>query len=92
MVRMAHLLTFVALWAVVSAGAAAQSQPAPDALARSLQQRYRGIKDFSADFVQTYEGGVLRTKTTERGTMSIGPAFALRPYAIMTRPTSSCTK
>ena len=41
--------------------------PAPDALARSLQQRYQGIRDFSADFVHTYRGGVLRTQTTERG-------------------------
>jgi len=46
MVRLAHLLTFVALCAAVSVAAAAQSQPAPDALARSLQQRYQGIKDF----------------------------------------------
>jgi outer membrane lipoprotein carrier protein len=36
-------------------------------LARSLQQRYQGIRDFSADFVHTYRGGVLRTQTTERG-------------------------
>ncbi len=40
---------------------------APDALAKSLQQRYKGIRDFSADFVHTYRGGVLRTQTTERG-------------------------
>jgi outer membrane lipoprotein carrier protein len=44
-----------------------QARPAPETLARSLQQRYQGIKDFSADFVQTYRGGVLRTQTTERG-------------------------
>jgi outer membrane lipoprotein carrier protein len=44
-----------------------QGRPAPETLARSLQQRYQGIKDFSADFVQTYRGGVLRTQTTERG-------------------------
>lgn len=43
------------------------SLPAPDALARSLQQRYQGIRDFSADFVHSYRGGVLRTQTTERG-------------------------
>ena len=43
------------------------SLPAPDVLARSLQQRYQGIKDFSADFVHSYRGGVLRTQTTERG-------------------------
>src|SRR5688500_11187362 len=50
---------------------AAQGRPAPDAVARSLQQRYQGIRDFSADFVHTYRGGVLRTRTTERGTVKI---------------------
>src|SRR5687768_11760787 len=49
----------------------AQSRPAPDAMARSLQQRYQGIRDFAADFVHTYRGGVLRTQTTERGNVKI---------------------
>jgi len=43
----------------------------PVALAAKVQQRYNGIKDISGDFVQTYEGGVLRTKTTERGTIAV---------------------
>jgi len=43
----------------------------PVALAAKVQQRYNGIKDIQGDFVQTYEGGVLRTKTTELGTVSI---------------------
>jgi outer membrane lipoprotein carrier protein len=43
----------------------------PQQLADKIQQRYDTIKDFEADFVQTYEGGVLRTKTTERGTVAI---------------------
>jgi outer membrane lipoprotein carrier protein len=50
---------------------AAQAKAAPDALARSLQQRYQGVRDFAADFVHTYRGGVLRTQTTERGTVKI---------------------
>lgn len=50
---------------------AAQTRPAADALARSLQQRYQGIRDFSADFVHSYRGGVLHKQVTERGTMSI---------------------
>lgn len=49
----------------------AQATPQPEALARALQQRYQGIRDFSANFVHTYRGGVLRTQTTERGTVSI---------------------
>ena len=43
----------------------------PVALAAKVQQRYNGIKDIQGDFVQTYEGGVLRTRTTERGTVAI---------------------
>ena len=36
-----------------------------------IQQRYDKITDFEADFVQTYQGGLLRTKTTEQGTVAI---------------------
>lgn len=54
----------------LTAGPAAQAND-PAALAAKVQQRYNGIRDFQGDFVQTYEGGVLRTKTTERGTVAI---------------------
>jgi outer membrane lipoprotein carrier protein len=50
-----------------SAGAA----PPPAELARLVQQRYDRVQDFEADFTQTYEGGVLKTRTTERGTVVI---------------------
>mgnify|MGYP006276504871 CR=1 FL=1 len=43
----------------------------PVALAAKVQQRYAAIKDIEADFVQTYEGGVLRTRTSERGSVTI---------------------
>ena len=56
---------------LLPAPAGAQSRPAPDALARALQQRYQGIRDFAADFVHTYRGGLLRTQTTERGNVVI---------------------
>jgi outer membrane lipoprotein carrier protein len=36
-------------------------------LARLVQKKYDSIKDFSADFVHTYQGGVLRKQLTERG-------------------------
>jgi outer membrane lipoprotein carrier protein len=49
----------------------AQERADAPALAAKVQQRYNGIKDFQGDFVQTYEGGVLRTRTTERGTIAI---------------------
>jgi outer membrane lipoprotein carrier protein len=50
---------------------AAQVPQDPTALATKVQQRYNGIRDFQGEFVQTYEGGVLRTKTTEQGTVAI---------------------
>lgn len=46
-------------------------QPSPAELARSVQQRYDRVKDFTADFTHTYEGGVLKKKTTERGVVQI---------------------
>ena len=62
-----------------ASGQAASAQPAPaapagetaSALASRLQARYDAIKDFTADFTQTYEGGVLRRKTTEAGTLLV---------------------
>jgi outer membrane lipoprotein carrier protein len=36
-------------------------------LAQSLQRKYDTVRDFSADFVHTYTGGVLRKQITERG-------------------------
>jgi outer membrane lipoprotein carrier protein len=40
-------------------------------LAQALQKKYDGIRDFSADFVHVYEGGVLRKRITERGRLLI---------------------
>jgi outer membrane lipoprotein carrier protein len=61
------------LWMLVSVGLVAQAAPSSTAeqFAARVQQRYDTIKDFEANFVQAYEGGVLRTKTTERGTVAI---------------------
>jgi len=55
----------------LEAQGAAPGAPNAETLAKALQQRYQTIKDFSADFVQTYRGGVLRTQTQERGTVKI---------------------
>jgi outer membrane lipoprotein carrier protein len=56
----------------VTAGAAAQQQQtSPAELAQALQRRYAGIKDFSADFVHTYKGGVLKKQLTEKGHLLI---------------------
>jgi len=68
--------------AAVSAAAAAQSRApqeisSPDArppasdVAAALQRKYDSIKDFTATFRQTYEGGVLRPKASEGGTVYV---------------------
>ena len=58
--------------AIASASLAATQRPvaAPD-LARSLQQKYDLVKDWSADFVHTYRGGVLKKQVVERGRLLI---------------------
>jgi len=67
-VRTLHL----ALAAVLAgAGLGAGQVADPAALATRVQARYAAIKDFEGDFVQSYEGGVLRTRTTERGTLAV---------------------
>jgi outer membrane lipoprotein carrier protein len=59
--------------AALSAGTPAAQRPKESAeqLAARLQARYDTVRDFEADFVQSYEGGLLRTKTTEQGTVTI---------------------
>jgi outer membrane lipoprotein carrier protein len=75
MIRLLTAVLVLVALAAPSAKPAAQSKPAPntgpDALARALQQRYQGIRDFSASFTHSYRGGVLRTQTIERGTVSV---------------------
>jgi outer membrane lipoprotein carrier protein len=38
-----------------------------DELARALQRQYASVRDFSADFVQSYTGGVLHKQVVEKG-------------------------
>lgn len=40
-------------------------------VARALQQKYDGIRDFSANFVQSYTGGVLKKTLEERGKLVV---------------------
>jgi outer membrane lipoprotein carrier protein len=49
----------------------AQTGRSPEELAKALQARYQSVRDFTADFVQTYRGGVLRTESRERGTVAV---------------------
>jgi outer membrane lipoprotein carrier protein len=57
-------------WPAQQIQTAAVLPPAGD-VAAALQRRYDAIKDFSADFTQTYEGGVLRRKARESGKVYI---------------------
>ena len=45
--------------------------PSAQHVAASLQARYDKIRDFSADFTQQYESGVLKRKMTERGKVQV---------------------
>lgn len=69
------VLKAMAVVALLSAAQVAipydRPRPPADDLARALQQRYDRIRDFSADFMHSYEGGVLRRKATERGKVLI---------------------
>jgi outer membrane lipoprotein carrier protein len=58
---------------LILAAAVVIAAPDTDAaqLAQALQKKYDGIKDFAADFVHTYQGGVLRKEITERGRLLI---------------------
>lgn len=51
--------------------AAGQTRPSALQTAAAVQQKYDRVRDFTADFTQTYEGGVLNRKSTERGTVRI---------------------
>ena len=70
-VRGAALLAFASVLTGAPRAQAPQAPTAPDVLAQALDKRYRTIKDFTAAFVQTYRGGVLRTQARERGTVKI---------------------
>lgn len=66
-----HLMLVAAM--SVSPVAFARQGAAPSAaeLAAGVQRRYASVRDFTADFTHVYQGGVLRQKTTERGTLAI---------------------
>ena len=51
-----------ALWA---------AEPTATEVALGLQRKLDGIRDFSTDFVHTYQGGVLRKQITERGRLLV---------------------
>jgi outer membrane lipoprotein carrier protein len=71
----ARVWLFLACLVLMPAGAGAVQTAPPDgdldALAAAIQRRYEGIRDLRADFTHSYEGGVLRTRTVEKGRVVI---------------------
>jgi outer membrane lipoprotein carrier protein len=61
------VLAILALGAVVLG----QTGPSAQEVATSVQRKYDTIRDFSTDFVHTHEGGVLKRKREERGTLLV---------------------
>jgi outer membrane lipoprotein carrier protein len=68
--RRVALLSTAAIILLIGGPAAARQQSAQQ-VAVALQAKYDGIRDFSADFTQQYESGVLRRKITERGKVQV---------------------
>lgn len=70
--RIQHIVALI-LAAALGAPALAQlAMPPADDIASALQRKYDAIRDFSADFTQLQEGGVLRRKSPpERGTLYV---------------------
>lgn len=70
----AALLAAQGALAVAGPDPAATAVPSPaEALARRIEERHRGVADFTARFVQTYRSGVLGREVTERGTVAVKP-------------------
>jgi outer membrane lipoprotein carrier protein len=61
----------LAIGAILVAAPPVQAPPSAMDLARNVQRKYEQIRDFSADFEHAYEGGVLKKKVTERGTVEV---------------------
>ena len=69
-------MRFAALFTVTTALFLSVLDAAPQApnaqqIAAALQAKYDRIRDFSADFTQQYESGVLKRKLTERGKLQV---------------------
>jgi outer membrane lipoprotein carrier protein len=77
-----RVLTAALVAAMIVATGRAADPTAPE-LAQALQKKYDGIKDFSADFTHTYEGGVLKKQVTERGKLLVKKPGKMRwEYAV----------
>ena len=70
-VRHAAFLTLLTALAAAGTLLHAQQPQSAEALARALQDRYNGVLDFKASFVQTTSGGVLRITKKGEGTVAV---------------------
>ena len=69
--RFAAVLFAAGAAALLHAQTAPVRTPSASDLAAGIQRRYATVRDFTASFTHTYQGGVLRQKTVERGTLAI---------------------
>ena len=69
--RITPLCAAVLLAAGLAGSASAQPERSATDVASALQARYDTIRDFSADFVHSYEGGILKKSLSERGTVKV---------------------
>lgn len=71
MPRLFRAMVLIVALAVLLTTDGRAADPTASELAQALQRKYDAVKDFSADFVHTYQGGVLKKQLTERGTVLI---------------------
>jgi outer membrane lipoprotein carrier protein len=64
-------LLLISLAVLLVPRASAEAGRSPEALAQALQRKYDAVRDFSADFVHRYRGGVLRQAVTEQGQLVV---------------------
>ena len=70
--RLSTTPAIASAWLVLGAPCHAQTpERSAEDVQRALQQRYELVLDYSADFTHTYEGGNLRTRLEERGTVLV---------------------
>lgn len=67
--RRAWIVALIAAGGLAPGTRGAASEP--QALAQALQRKYDTVRDFSTDFVHSYQGGVLRKTVTERGRLLV---------------------
>jgi outer membrane lipoprotein carrier protein len=65
------LVAAVLLTAAARQAPTAQAAPTAADLTKKLQARYQTVRDFTADFTQTYQGVLQRKAATERGKLQL---------------------